>query len=112
VLGINVDGVGYHKGQIAYSLYDCLPTVAALIVAVLGQYADIAAGPPWYQGDHGLFLMNQVPALAFTSAELAELVPLTHTAGDNPAIVDPGKLVTLALALRDLLLHIENSFTE
>jgi aminopeptidase YwaD len=107
VLGINVDGVGYYKGKTAYSLYGCPPEMADLIQAVLAKYTDIVAGEPWYQGDHGLFLMNQVPALALTSHQLADLMLITHTPQDTPEIIDPTRLVTVALALRDLLLHLE-----
>jgi aminopeptidase YwaD len=53
-LGINIDGVGYHKGDVAYSLYDCPPELTQLIEAVMSESDDIAAGERWYQGDHGL----------------------------------------------------------
>jgi aminopeptidase YwaD len=75
---------------------------------VFSAYTGLAEGEPWYQGDHGLFLMNQIPALAITSERLTELMAeITHSPKDRPEIVDSGKLVTVALALRDLLLHLE-----
>jgi aminopeptidase YwaD len=68
----------------------------------------LVEGERWYQGDHGLFLMNQVPALAITSEQLTELMAeFTHSPKDRPEIVDSDKLVMVALALRDLLLHID-----
>lgn len=52
--------------------------------------------------------MNHRPALAITSELLAELMAkITHTAKDTPEIVDPGKPVTVASALRDLLLELD-----
>ena len=52
--------------------------------------------------------MNQRPALAITSELLTELVTeITHTPKDRPEIVDPTKLVHVAFALRDLLLHLD-----
>jgi aminopeptidase YwaD len=66
-------------------------------------------GEPWYQGDHGLFLMNQRPALAITSELVMELMAeITHTPKDRPETVDAAKLVHVAMALRDLLLHLDD----
>ncbi len=109
VLGINVDGVGYYKGKAAYSLYDCPVDVAELIHKVFSDYDDgLVVGEPWYQGDHGLFLLNRRPALALTSDHLVELMAeIVHTPQDRPEIIDCAKLVTAALALRDLVLQLD-----
>ena len=105
VLGINVDDVGYVKGKVGYSLYDCPAEIASTIHDVLASYPGIIQGDPWYQGDHGLFLIHQIPALAFTSELLVELMTeITHTPKDTPEMVDAAKLVAVAQALRDLLL--------
>ena len=107
-LGINVDDVGYYKGKVAYSLYDCPSELASSIHRVFSIYEDLVEGEPWYQGDHGLFLMNQRPALAITSELLMELMAeITHTPKDTPEILDPARLVHVAAALRDLLLHLD-----
>jgi aminopeptidase YwaD len=107
LLGINIDGVGYQKGRIAYSLYDCPVEMAALIQNVFSQYEDLVIGEPWYQGDHGLFLINEVPALALTSEYAAELMAtITHTPEDCPEIIDPSRLVKSAIALHNMLLHL------
>lgn len=108
LLGINVDDVGYHKGKVAYSLYDCPSELASSIHEVFSGYTDLTEGEPWYAGDHGLFLMNQRPALAITSELLMELMAeITHTPKDTPEILDSAKLVHFAAALRDLLLHLD-----
>lgn len=107
VLGINVDGVGYHQGKTAYSLYNCPGPLARTIEAVLGRFDNIVAGVPWYAGDHGIFLMNQVPALAFTSEQVAAVMAeIVHTKNDTPAVLNPTLLVETAQALHDLLLHL------
>ena len=55
--------------------------------------------------------MNQVPALAVTSELVEELMAeITHTPRDLPGIVDVARLVKLAFALKDLLLHLEQNF--
>ncbi len=107
VLGINVDDVGYVKGRVGYSLYDCPAEIAGTIQDVLTPYPGIIQGDPWYQGDHGLFLIHQIPALAFTSELLVELMTeITHTPKDTSNMVDAVKLVAVAQALRDLLLRL------
>jgi aminopeptidase YwaD len=61
-------------------------------------------GEPWYQGDHGLFIMNQRPALAITSERVMELeTNIVHTAKDRLEIVDPARLAEVALALRSAI---------
>jgi aminopeptidase YwaD len=108
LLGINLDGVGYHRGKTAYSLYNCSPELTNLIHATFSPHQDLVAGEPWYQGDHALFLINQRPALAMTSQDFITLMTqITHTPKDRPEIVDPKKLVHAALALRDLLIELD-----
>lgn len=104
LLGINLDDLGYHKGRAAYSLYDCPPGLADRVRAVFSKYPELVEGEPWRQGDHGLFLMKQRPALAITSELLAELMDnITHTPHDRPELIDPERLAAVALALQDLL---------
>jgi aminopeptidase YwaD len=104
VLAINLDDIGYRKGKVAYSLYDCPGEIERAIRDAFSAHADLIEGPLWYQSDHSIFLMNQRPALAITSEELGELMSeITHTPKDTPEIVDANKLVDVATALCDLL---------
>ena len=67
-------------------------------------------GEPWYQSDHGLFLMHERPAVALTSERFSTLwTEIAHTPHDVPAIVDPDKLVEAARALRQLLHRLRGS---
>lgn len=107
LLGINVDGVGYHKGMVAYSMYDCPDDLTALVGGAFSNSHYFVAGEPWYQGDHSLFLFNQVPALAFTSERMEELMAeVVHTPRDTPDLVDSRKLLALAQALYQFLLQL------
>jgi aminopeptidase YwaD len=109
LLGINVDGAGYCRGKIAYSLYDCAPEASRMIREVFSPHKDMMEGEPWYQGDHVLFLMNHRPAVAITSELVGELMAeIIHTPQDRPEIVDPARLVTVAHALRELVVHLES----
>jgi aminopeptidase YwaD len=110
LLGINIDGAGYHRGNTAFSLYSLPFEIEQVVREVFGSYADIQEGEPWYQSDHSLFIQNGVPALAITSQEVfAILTEIAHTEADVPAKVDPGRLVGVASALKDLLLELDGS---
>jgi aminopeptidase YwaD len=103
-LGINLDGAGYTQGKTAYSLYECPPHITSSIHTAFSSQKEFLEGEPWYQSDHSLFIMNKRPALAITSKEFLHLSTyITHTAEDTPKLVEPSKLVEIALALRDLL---------
>lgn len=103
-LNINLDGVGYREGKDAYSLYECPDETAVTIQNVFATAGNLVAGEPWFQGDHAIFVMQGVPALAITSERVAELLAtVVHTANDVPKLVDARKLVKLAVALRDLI---------
>jgi hypothetical protein len=56
------------------------------------------------QGDHAVFVMNGVPALAFTSERSEELLAsVVHAPVDTVDHYDPEKLVRLARALSGLI---------
>lgn len=108
ILGVNIDGAGYYQGKTAYSLYGCPPDIAGPAHEVFSAYDDIVEGDPWYQSDHSLFIMNKVPALAITSEKFTEIwTHIAHTSKDTPEIIKPSRLVNTALALRELLLQLE-----
>jgi aminopeptidase YwaD len=108
VLGVNIDGAGYVEGNTAYSLYNCPEDQELSILQAFSLYPGLVEGKPWYQGDHGLFLFKQRPALAITSERVMELESnYVHTAKDTPEIVDPVKLAKTALALRDLIVLLD-----
>ena len=104
VLAINIDGAGYTKGNTAYSLYECPQEIAALTHQVFSSYEDILEGEQWYQSDHMIFVQAGRPAMAITSDQFEWLsTHVTHTMKDTPEIVDGGRLVNLALGLRDMV---------
>jgi aminopeptidase YwaD len=103
-LAINIDGVGYVKGQTAYSWYNCPDNVAGAGRACFAQHAGLKEGEPWPQSDHMVFVQRGRPALAFTSEMAAELTAVyAHSPKDTPEIVDAGKLVEIAQALNGFI---------
>jgi aminopeptidase YwaD len=108
VLAVNLDGAGYRQGGSAYSLYGCSDNLGKIIKSTFAKFDGLAEGPLWYQGDHMVFVLNQRPALAITSEQVATLMSrFTHTPQDRPEIVDPAKLVEIAAALQHLILELD-----
>lgn len=104
----NIDDAGFRNGATAWSLYGCPPELEATIARCLGAYESMVPGEPWVQSDHSLFIQRGVPAAAFTSTRLAEVMgEITHTERDTIDLVDTGQLVEIALALRDLILALD-----
>jgi aminopeptidase YwaD len=107
-LAINLDGVGYSKGKTAWSLYGCPPDLTQALDAGLSIYSGLCEGEPWYQGDHMMMVMHERPTLAFTSEQAMELLTtVIHTDRDTPALVDAGRLVELAYALREVVWRVD-----
>ncbi len=103
MLNINIDGVGYHAAQTAFSFYACPDGLKQKITEQLTKSPDLVPGFDWYQGDHMVFMQNNVPALAVTSNAFHALwSEIAHTDRDTPELVDCQKLVQLAQALSDL----------
>ena len=107
LLNINLDGVGYIHGDTSCSLYGCPDELASIIRKTMSVHPGIVEGEQWYQGDHMIFVQNQVPAMAITSHVFGELMTeITHTSKDVPELVDAGKLVGVASFLHDLILNL------
>jgi aminopeptidase YwaD len=63
----------------------------------------LTEGEQWYQSDHAVFVMNGRPAVAITTALMPEVwATIPHTPADTLDVVDPRKLVQVALALSAL----------
>ncbi len=108
-LNINIDGVGYREGKTAFSFYQCPPKLEQAARRALADHAELVEGEAWYQGDHMVFVQNDVPALALTSAEMTALwTEIAHTALDEPELVDANKLVALGEAVKAVILKVSN----
>ena len=107
-LAVNMDGAGYHGRDTAYSIYESPPEIAEAIHKTFAPYQGIQEGDQWYQSDHSMFIQQGIPALAITSNLFMEqlAVDITHTPKDHPDIVDPAKLVEIALALKNLVINL------
>ncbi len=107
-LNVNLDGLGWRGSPTAYSFYECTDEMTTQIREVFNHHPDLMEGPAWPQGDHMIFAMSGVPAIAITTEKFSELEhDIAHTAKDIPELVDPLKLVTTAQALYDLVLELD-----
>ena len=110
LLNINIDAAGYHGKKNVYSLYESSEELASLIRDTFAANKTLAKGEPWYQGDHMVFAMQGVPALAITSEGFMEIeTKFAHTPADRPELVDCAQLVEVANALWELLQNLENN---
>ena len=108
-LAINLDGVGYRDGKTAYSFYECPPDLEAVCTPALDRCATLVPGPPWVQGDHSMFVMQGVPALACTSDKVDYLTrEIIHTDKDRVELLDPRALAEIAGSLVDCVIKVGN----
>jgi len=103
-LNINLDGLGWSGSPTAYSFYECPDPLAFEIRKTFRGYPGLVEGPAWPQGDHMIFAMSGVPAIAITTLNFTELErEIAHTEKDVPELVDPARLVETALAIHSLV---------
>lgn len=103
-LVINLDGAGHNEADIAYSFYNCDPSLESLANQTFSAAPGLVPGAPWAQGDHSMFTMAGRPAIALTSTNFDWLCQeITHTPKDHPNLVDCAKLAEAAHALHRLL---------
>ncbi len=107
VLGMNVDAAGWRGHGTEVSLFGCDEAQESVIRSAVARRAGIEIGEPWYQSDHGLFLLHGRPALAVVSADYMELAStITHTTADTLDKADPEKAAEVSRLLFDVILSL------
>ena len=107
-LVINVDGAGLKGYPNEVSFYACPAEVETLALNLLKGYPNIKQGQPWYQSDHMVFAMQQVPAIAITTAAFMQMErEIAHTEKDVPELVDVELLVETADYICNILKRLE-----
>jgi len=107
-LAINVDGAGYRGSPSEISFYDCPQIERDLALSEMKKNASIREGAIWYQSDHMVFAMNQVPAIALTTAAFMDMeTEIAHTEKDIPELVDLSLLVDIARFLDAFISRLE-----
>jgi aminopeptidase YwaD len=102
---LNVDGAGWQGAPAALSFYNTPKIFRQRAEALFQETAAVVPGDPWVQGDHSIFVMNGVPAMALTSLGGEALIDhVIHTAADAPDLVDPANLAEATTFLARLFL--------
>lgn len=104
LVAINIDDVGFKPGKSSYSFYECKSGFEEKVKNIFRKYEGLDHGEQWFNGDHMMFVQNQVPSIAITSEYTPELMKtVTHTSADTPDLIDVHKLVEIAMALNDVV---------
>ena len=107
-LFINLDGVGYRGGGTAYSLYNVAGGRAGRLHDQLANAPHMVEGPSWYQSDHAIFAMRGLPAMAFTTEHIDDMLDrVFHSEADTPDQVDPGLISSLVDELETVIVDWE-----
>ncbi|MEM9509068.1 MAG: M28 family peptidase [Cyanobacteria bacterium P01_E01_bin.35] len=103
-LAINCDGLGLNNSKIGISLMECPKTYSDRIESVKQVFHNIETLPPWYQGDHMLFVWAKVPTLAITSIEIFKLMDnVIHTENDCLDLIDPELILEACFFIREIM---------
>jgi aminopeptidase YwaD len=103
VLGMNVDGAGFAGDETAVSLYEC-PGQTTDEVRRAAESRGFVIGPQWPQGDHSLFAMKGVPAIAVTSSNVFfNVLTVAHTERDVPELVDCEQVAQVSRFFADVI---------
>ena len=108
ILNINIDGAGYHQGSSAFSFFDLNNGLKTQVLNVLEGFEGITEGAQWVQGDHSIFIQQNVPAIAVSSSWFIDHIDeqdITHTPKDHPDIVNCHKVVEIAEAISMIIKH-------
>lgn len=93
VYAYNIDGVGVKDQKISYSLYECPKEFVRGIEEAAKEFQGIEEIEPWPQGDHTLFAVSGIPAVAITSSGIFGLVDeVLHTESDTLEWIDTSKI--------------------
>jgi len=103
-LVVNLDDIGFKEGKSSYSFYACPQPLEKKVENVFQQFDGFIRGDPWFQGDHMIFVQKEIPSVAISSENMAELMrTVAHTSSDTPDLVDCHKLVEVAASLNALV---------
>jgi aminopeptidase YwaD len=93
-LAINCDGVGLKDSHTAISYFGLKDSQQVKINSLLKSFNGIEMIEPWQQGDHMLFVLNDIPTIALTSKDIFNMIDkVIHTPKDHQSLVDVKKVI-------------------
>jgi aminopeptidase YwaD len=106
-LNINFDAAGFRGVKTGYTGFGENSELLNKITGILSQVSFFTEIKPWYQGDHMVFVMNGVPALAVTSENFVYITEeIAHTEKDTIAILDCRIIEETARSLAEIIMDL------
>lgn len=98
VLGINIDDAGQLGFSTHVSFYGCPEPLKERVRAQMNtEESGIGEGPQWYQSDHAILGIYEVPAIAIASAGMHEfMAAYAHTERDTIELADTAAIAQIA----------------
>jgi aminopeptidase YwaD len=101
---INLDGVGVVGRGTSIATLACSAQLEAAVARFVEERSRWVRADPWFESDHAVFAMQDIPALALTSEDIHALLrEFAHTAADTREVVDLDVLVEVAEGVRALV---------
>lgn len=96
-LAVNIDGIGFSGRDTGLSLYECPARISQIIGETRRPYPRIAEMEPWPEGDHSVFIMQGIPAMALTTFGIHDLMHVYHhTPADRAENIDTARVAEAA----------------
>ncbi|MFW6265126.1 MAG: M28 family peptidase, partial [Bacillota bacterium] len=103
-LAINCDGIGLKDSKTALAVMELEAEKELLVREILGEKENLELIEPWVQGDHMLFVMNQIPVVTLTSKDIFRIIDsVIHTEKDTLDLVDYNRVEEVVFFLEELL---------
>jgi len=104
MLAINCDGVALKGSSTAVSKFELDSEADNLVNELIRKSDGFELIDPWPEGDHMLFVMNNIPAVALTSKDIFEIIDtVIHTEKDNLEMIDYHKVEEVVYFIEKLL---------
>lgn len=109
-MNINLDAAGLIGERTGISYYDVRDELKRKAESIFSDETHYVEAEQWYQGDHMIFVMNDVPAIAISTENIMKVLSeVAHTKKDIPGLVDPAILLDIALKLKELITALTRS---
>jgi len=88
-LAVNVDGVGLKDSSTSVSFYECNNKTENMVMKIAGEMTGFEKIEPYPMGDHMIFAMSGIPAVAVTASGIFELLEtVIHSPDDDMSNID------------------------
>jgi aminopeptidase YwaD len=104
ICAINCDGVGLKDSPTTVMVMEGERELDTSVKARLLEHPDLEVIDPWPMGDHMLFVMEEVPVIAFTSKGIFQLLDtVIHTEKDTVDLIDSKKVIKVVRILEEMV---------